>query len=418
MNFHNGTLHIGGVAATELVARFGSPLYVYDVAVVRRQMQRIKDAFSRIPFQPAYAIKANDNLTLLRLIAEEGFGFDAVSPGEVFLAHRAGLPSNRVWFTCSNVSDADLLSLGDPSLVVNVNSMDDIDRCIRLELPNAIAIRVNPEVGAGHHRDVVTGGYGVKFGVDLAEVDDARGLAESGGIEVVGIHAHIGSGVTSVEPLLASARTLVELSEGFPELEWINFGGGIAVPYRPGDAEFPIEEYGEGLAGIAGDTLRKRNLTAILEPGRYVVAQSGVLLTTVTSKRISAGVEWIGCDTGFNHLARPSKYGSYHHIVNATRGSDRDLRESATEEHESVIVAGNLCESGDVFTRSENGIQPRSLAPAHIDDILAICDVGAYGFSMASHYNARLLPSEVLVDGASARVIRARQTFEDLLRGQ
>lgn len=418
MNFRDGILHIGDVSSTDLVSRFGSPLYVYDLAVVQRQLQRVKRAFARVPFQPFYAIKANDNLTLLRHIAEAGFGFDAVSPGEVFLAHRSGIPSHRIWFTCSNVSDADLLALGDPSIVVNVNSMYEIDRCIRLKLPNAMAIRVNPEVGAGHHRDVVTGGYGVKFGIDLAEVEAARGLAESGGIPVVGIHAHIGSGVTSVVPLLESARILVELSEEFPALEWINFGGGIGVPYRPSDAEFPIESYGEGLAAVAGDALRRRNLTAILEPGRYVVAQSGVLLTTVTSKRISAGFEWIGCDTGFNHLARPSKYGAYHHIVNATRGSDRDLRESSAGEYENVIVAGNLCESGDVFTRSEDGIQPRSLAPTHVDDILAICDAGAYGFSMASHYNARLLPAEVLVDGTESRVIRARQNFEELLRGQ
>lgn len=418
MNFRNGSLHIGEIAATDLVAQFGSPLYVYDVAVVRRQARRVTEAFSRIPFQPFYAIKANDNLTLLRLIAEEGFGFDAVSPGEVFLARHAGLPSNRVWFTCSNVSDADLQALNDPMIVVNVNSMDEIDRCIRLNLPNRLAIRVNPEVGAGHHRDVVTGGYGVKFGIDLAEIDAARGLAESAGIPIVGIHAHIGSGVTTVVPLLDSARTLVNVSAEFPSLEWINFGGGLAIPYQPQDAEFAIDDYGAGLADVAGEALRRRKLTAILEPGRYVVAQAGVLLTTVTSKRISAGYEWVGCDTGFNHLARPSKYGAYHHIVNASKGSDANLRESATSDHEPVIVAGNLCESGDVFTRGEDGVKPRRLAPVRLGDVLAICDVGAYGFSMASHYNARLLPAEVLVDGGESRVVRARQTYEELLRGQ
>lgn len=418
MNFRNDTLHIGEVPATELVARFGSPLYVYDVDVIRRQMSKITNAFARLPFQPFYAIKANDNLTLLRLIAAGGFGFDAVSPGEIFLAHHAGVPNDRVWFTCSNVSDEDLLSLNDPAIVINVNSIDEIDRCIALKLPNRLAIRVNPYVGAGHHRDVVTGGFGVKFGIDIADVYSALGLAQSAGLRVAGIHAHIGSGVTTIDPLLESARTLVELSEDFPDLEWINFGGGIAIPYRPEDAEFPIGDYGEGIASIAGDALRRRKLKAILEPGRYVVAQSGVLLTTVTSKRISAGHEWIGCDTGFNHLARPSKYGAYHHIVNATDGSDSDLRENATtSKHAVAIVAGNLCESGDVFTRSEEGVEPRSLAPTNTGDILAICDAGAYGFSMASHYNARLLPPEVLIVDGEVRPIRVRQSFDDLIRG-
>jgi diaminopimelate decarboxylase len=193
------------------------------------------------------------------------------------------------------------------------------------------------------------------------------------------------------------------------------------VPYRPGDCDFPIDDYGGELAGIAGPTLRSRNLTAILEPGRYVVAESGVLLAGVTAKRISGGRWWIGCDTGFNHLVRPSKYGAYHHIVNASRGSEASLRSSfdETKMPEEAVVAGNLCESGDVFTRDAAGNAiPRMLDRTEVGDLLAFCDAGAYGFSMASHYNARLLPPEVLVDGRSARLIRRRQTFKDLVKGE
>jgi diaminopimelate decarboxylase len=223
-----------------------------------------------------------------------------------------------------------------------------------------------------------------------------------------------------VAPLIEAARRLLEVSESFPNLRWINFGGGIGVPYRPGDREFPLDEYGADLAALAGDVLRRRGLTAILEPGRFLVAEAGSLVARVTARRISAGVEWAGCDSGFNHLVRPSKYGAYHHIVNATTGSASSLRETydpaslAAE----LVISGNLCESGDVFTRGADGNPvPRRLDPTSPGDLLVFCDAGAYGFSMASHYNARLLPPEILVGDGEPRLVRARQVQDDLLRG-
>jgi diaminopimelate decarboxylase len=419
MEFRDHVLHIGNVSTEDLAARFGTPLYVYDAAVIRRQVERVRSAFAALPFRPFYAMKANGNLTILRILREHGFGCDSVSPGEIHLAMRAGFEPDSIWFTCSNVSDEDLLAVPDPRIVVNVNSLSEIDRCLRLKLPNDIALRVNPDVGAGHHEDVVTGGGSVKFGMDVAEIETARMLVEDGGGAVVGLHAHIGSGVDAVEPLLESARRLLEIAPAFPNLRWLNFGGGIATPYRPGEPEFPIDEYGAELTRIAAPILRERNLTAILEPGRYLVAQSGVLVARATSKRISAGVEWIGVDTGFNHLARPSKYRAYHHILNASRGSNASLRESwdSSVQRDDIVVAGNICESGDVFTRAENGTVARPIDPVRVGDLIAFCDTGAYGFSMASHYNARLLPPEVLVDDGEVKLIRARQELDDLVRG-
>ena len=421
MRYDNGVLNIGNVSTLDLTQRFGTPLYVYDAGVIRRQIDRVKRAFAGLPFRPFYAMKANGALAILDLVRKHGFGCDAVSPGEIFLARQAGFTPDNIWFTCSNVSDDDLRSIGDSSIVINVNSMSEIDRILALDLENPIALRVDPNVGAGHHVDVVTAGGGVKFGIDLAELDSARMVVEDAGRKVVGLHAHIGSGIDDITPLLQSARTLLELVGAFPNLRWLNFGGGISVPYRPGDREFPIEEYGAELTRIADRMLRARDLTAILEPGRYVVAESGMLLARATAKRISAGREWLGVDTGFNHLVRPSKYGAYHHILNASRGSDASLRESfdATVHREELIVAGNLCESGDVFTRDPNGTPiTRSIDRVQVGDLIALCDAGAYGFSMASHYNARLLPPEVLIDGDSVQLIRERQTFEDLVRGQ
>ena len=422
MNFQDKVLHIGGVSVAALAKQHGTPFYVYDAAALQRQMDQVVAAFSALPIQPFYAAKANGNLTLLKLIQAGDFGCDAVSPGEVLLARRAGFSSDRIWFTCSNVSDEDLQAIGDPEIVINVNSMSEIDRVVRLKLPNPVALRINPEVGAGHHRDVVTGGFGVKFGFDIAELKDARIIAEDHGLRIVGVHAHIGSGVDRAEPLLESAAKLLGVAPHFPGLQWINFGGGISVPYKPGEREFPIQEYGRRLAELAGDVARTRNLRCILEPGRYLVASCGTLVTRVTAKRISSGFEWIGCDTGFNHLVRPSRYGSYHHILNATNGEDSWLRQnlgpSAVSAENGLLIAGNICESGDVFTRDGERLRPRPLPPTRVGDLLAICDAGAYGFSMASHYNARLLPPEILVEKGKARLIRKRQAMEDLLDGQ
>lgn len=419
MQYTQGVLHIGGVPATELAARFGTPVYVYDGAVLRRQIDALTRAFAGLPFRAFYAMKANGNLSILRAIREAGFGCDAVSPGEIHLALRAGFAPDAIWFTCSNVSDDDLRAIPDQSIVINVNSMTEIDRCLMLGLSNPIALRVNPDVGAGHHKDVITAGDSVKFGIDIAEIEQARMLVEDAGNRVVGIHAHIGSGVDDPAPLLESGRRLLQLAPGFPNLRFINFGGGIATPYKPGDTRFPLERYGLELSHLAAPYLRERGLTAILEPGRFLVAECGTLLARATTRRISAGVQWVGVDTGFNHLVRPSKYSAYHHILNASRGSDGSLREQWDDKlpREEVVVAGNLCESGDVFTRTDGGVTTRAIESIDVGDLVAFCDAGAYGFSMGSHYNARLLPPEVWVEQGEARLIRERQTFEDLVRG-
>ncbi|MEA2166241.1 MAG: diaminopimelate decarboxylase [Thermoanaerobaculia bacterium] len=418
--FTDGSLHIDGISTLDIVSRYGTPVYVYDAGVIRRQIDRVRKAFSALPFRPFYAMKANGALAILDLMRGAGFGCDTVSPGEIFIARQAGFTPDNIWFTCSNVSDDDLRAISDERIVINVNSMSEIDRILALDLHNPIALRVNTDIGAGHHADVVTAGGGVKFGIDLAEIESARMVAEDSGRKVVGLHAHIGSGIDTIAPLIESARRLLDLSTGFPNLRWLNFGGGISVPYEPGASEFPIDDYGAELTRIADRLLRARDLTAILEPGRYLVAESGTLLAQVTSKRISRGQWWIGVDTGFNHLVRPSKYGAYHHIVNATRGSAASLRQSfdRSKMTEEVVVAGNLCESGDVFTRNDRGeVLTRQIDRTSVGDLFAFCDAGAYGFSMASLYNARLLPPEVMVDGDDMRMIRERQTYEDLVKG-
>src|SRR5438067_8630749 len=271
-------MHIGEIQVADLAAKYGTPLYVYDAAIIRRQIDRVKRAFPSLPFRPFYAMKANGSLAILDLVRTNGFGCDCVSPGEIYIARQAGFTPEEIWFTCSNVSDDDLRAIGDPRIIINVNSLSEIDRILALDLMNPIALRVNPDVGAGHHVDVVTGGGGVKFGIDLAEIRDARMIVEDSGRKVVGLHAHIGSGIDTVAPLIESARRLLERAADFSNLRWLNFGGGMSVPYRPDEREFPIEQYGAELTRVADRMLRARDLTAIFEPGRCVVVQSGALI--------------------------------------------------------------------------------------------------------------------------------------------
>src|ERR1700730_4286337 len=187
MRFEKGVLQIGNVAAIAIADQYGTPVYVYDAAILDSQIERVKAAFAELPFRPFYAMKANGSLALLDRIRKRGFGCDAVSPGEIYIARQAGFTPDQIWFTCSNVSDDDLRRVGDPQIVINVNSLSEIDRILRLDLSNPIALRINPDVGAGHHADVVTAGGGVKFGIDLAEINDARMIVEDGGRKVVEI---------------------------------------------------------------------------------------------------------------------------------------------------------------------------------------------------------------------------------------
>lgn len=423
MHYRNQRLHFGSITASELVETYGSPLYVYEADVVTSRIDELRRTVGSVPVELFYAAKANSNTSILAMFADAGFGCDAVSPGEVFLARSAGFDDSRIWFTCSNVSPEDLRFLRiHPEIVVNLNSRAELDTLIESSLENPVSFRVNTEVGAGHHKDVVTGGFGVKFGIEATRLIAARDDAVRHGHRVTGLHAHIGSGIHEPEPLLESARRLVALADDFPDLEQINFGGGLGVAYYPGQPEFDLEGYAQGLRELTSELARERGIRFIIEPGRYPIAPAGILLSRVTTRRTSAGYAWIGCDTGFNHLARPSRYDAYHHILNATSGSDEwlktNLEGSPFDDEGGVLVAGNICESGDVFTRHEGNLRPRRMPETNVGDILAFCDAGAYGYSMGSHYNSRLLPAEVMISGSEVKVIRQRQTYQSLLAGQ
>jgi len=395
-----------------LLRRFGSPLYVYDLALVRARAQALRACISYRPFQPLYAIKANPCPAVVRAIVGEGYGIDAVSPGEVALALRLGLPPALVLYTENNMTDAEQAEALRQGVLVNCGSLDRLDRLCRAGAPSA-SVRVNPDVGAGAHEKICTAGPRSKFGVHHREIDHVLAIERATGVPVVGCHMHIGSGFLDADAFVQAMQVVIAVAERMPNLRFVDFGGGIGIPYRSGERPMDLAALGRAASALMESFAARyaaahggRRLELRLEPGRFLVAEAGTLYATVTSvKRNPDGPEgrgriYVGTDTGFNHLIRPCLYDAYHRIDNVSRPQAAPT---------AVDVVGNICESGDVFARD------RVLPLPEPGDVLALRDAGAYGMAMASTYNTRPLPAEVVIDGDEVRVARARQGIDDLL---
>ncbi len=388
----------------ELARRFGTPLYVYDAATIRARVAELA-GFDRV----RYAQKANPNLAVLRLLRGAGCVVDAVSAGEIERALAAGFTPGEIVFT-ADLFDARALELvARHSLAVNCGSTDMLDLLAKRRSGGQVTLRLNPGFGHGHHKKVSTGGEESKHGIWHAEIDDAVRRARRLGLEVTGLHVHIGSG-TSVEELARAAESLERAAELVGRsLATISAGGGIPVPYRDGEPRFDLARYSRIWRELKV-RMEKRlevELALEVEPGRYLVAESGALVSEVRGRKRQGSIEFVLVDAGFNNLLRPAMYGAFHRIraLGAKVGAARP-----------TIVAGPLCESADVFTQAKNGeLAPQMLPALALGDLVAIDDVGAYGMAMASNYNSQPFAAEVLVDESGGRLVRRRQTIEAML---
>lgn len=399
MDVRENRLYLGGVPAEELAQRYGTPLYVYECEAIAR---RYADLIEHIPYRPLrihYACKANSNPEILRFIRGLGAGAETVSPGEIRLAREAGFEPEEILFTCSNIGRAELQFVLEQGVTVHLDSLTQLRHCGELAPGKRVSLRINQGIGAGHHRHVITGGPESKFGIPVEQLPEALALARHYGLRVVGLHQHIGSNVLDEGVLLEAMEAQLRTAATIPGLEFIDLGGGLGIPYRPEETPLAIERLGRAMAErfVQFCLAYGHTLELILEPGRYLVAESGTLLATVTDIKRTPERTFVGIDTGFNHLLRPALYGAYHEIVNASR---------VEGEKEVACVAGNICESGDLFAHD------RLLPRFREGDILAILKVGAYGYAMSSNYNARPRPAEVLVEGNQVRLIREREPWE------
>lgn len=389
-------------AISDLIDRYGSPLYVYDLDLVRERAQMLNQALPYRPLQLLYAIKANPCPPVIRCLLDAGFGMDCVSPGEVAHVLRLGAQPEQVLFTENNMTDAEMQDAINQDILINCGSLDRLERLAQTGARTA-AVRFNPHIGDGAHEKVLTAGPLTKFGVYYSQADRVIAIEKQYGIKVIGCHMHIGSGILNADVYSDAMAVILDVARQLPHLEFINFGGGLGIPYREDDQPIDLTRVGQSATSLMQEFCAAygRTLELRLEPGRFLVGEAGTLYTTVTSiKDNPDGRRFVGCDSGFNHLVRPCMYDSYHKIENVSHPDNQQ---------QTVDVVGNICESGDIFARD------RSLPQPELGDVLAIRDAGAYGMSMASTYNLRPLPAEIILDGDVVRVARERQSIDSLL---
>ncbi|MCL1901825.1 MAG: diaminopimelate decarboxylase [Firmicutes bacterium] len=391
----------------ELAEEFGTPLYVYDESILRKSC---KDMLGLLPgknFHVSYSVKANSNIELLKIIKEEKISADAMSPGEIHVLLKAGFKSSEIFFIPNNVSEEEMRYALDRNILISADSLSQLDLIGRINAGGEVALRFNPSAGLGHHEKVVTAGKNTKFGIQTSYINEVKNLLKKYNLKLKGINQHLGSLVLEKEPYLEGAKELLNIAKQFPGLSFIDFGGGFGVPYRENEKRLSLKDLSEGLDKLVTGFLKEydnKNVMFKIEPGRYITAECGILLGTVNTLKTNYDTEYVGTDIGFNVLLRPALYDSYHAIHIAKKKTGKGLKETYT-------IVGNICETGDIIAKD------RELEKIDEGDIIAVLTAGAYGYSMSSNYNCRLRPAEVLINAdGTHRLIRKRETFEDLLR--
>ncbi|MBP6647210.1 MAG: diaminopimelate decarboxylase [Burkholderiaceae bacterium] len=399
----------------DLARIHGTPLWVYDASVIRSRIQSLS-AFETVRF----AQKACSNTHVLRLMREQGVAVDAVSRGEILRAlkagYHAGAESSEIVFTADVIDQATLDTVVQHQVPVNAGSIDMLRQLGAASPGHRVWLRINPGFGHGHSNKTNTGGEHSKHGIWHAELEQALAVVKAQGLKLVGLHMHIGSGVDygHLQSVCGAMVDLLRrtLAAGH-DVQAISAGGGLSIPYKAGDAGIDTVAYHQLWQAVQKEAaqLFGHAIHLELEPGRYLVAESGLLITQVRAVKDAGANHFVLLDTGFNELMRPSMYGAHHHMTVLPANSG-----GAPGAERPTVVAGPLCESGDVFTQTDGGVvTPRMLAPAQVGDLVVIHDAGAYGASMSSNYNSRPLAAEVLVDGGDAKLIRRRQTVEELM---
>jgi diaminopimelate decarboxylase len=407
--YRDGVLHCEQVDLSEIARRAGTPCYVYSRAGILERFRAYDEGLSQVPHLVCYAVKANSNLALLALLAQAGAGFDIVSGGELYRVLRAGAPASRVVFSGVGKTAEEIeYALAEGIHSFNAESEEELHLidalAARRGVKARVALRINPDIPAETHPYIATGTREHKFGLDATQAPAIWQRAQRlKNLSLEGLSCHIGSQLLDPAPILAAADVMLELirsirQAGYP-VRTLDLGGGLGVAYRPGEGTPDIAQFAAQLARkVAG-----ADLFLIVEPGRSIVAEAGVLLTRVLYRKRTDSKEFVVVDAAMNDLIRPALYQSHHEIW--------PVRLSARPEILADVV-GPVCETGDYLARD------RRLANVLPGDLLAVATAGAYAFVAASNYNSRLRPPEVLVEGDRWRIVRARESYEDLVRGE
>jgi len=407
--YRDGKLFAEEVSVTELAQKYGTPLYIYSAATFRRHFEAFDSAFNGLNHLTCYSVKANSNLAVLKLLGEMGAGMDVVSGGELFRALKAGITPEKIVYSGVGKRDDEIReALTAGILMFNVESMAELVKINEVAADMgkvaSISIRINPDVDPQTHPYISTGMKKNKFGLDIEHSLEAYKLAlELENIEPVGMDCHIGSQLTSIDPFLEALDKLLAFYEKLKELgvdvKYLDLGGGLGINYDDEEEPPHPEEFGKALA----KKLSELPLTVILEPGRVIAGNAGVMITEVVYTKSNPTKNFLIIDGGMNDLVRPSLYGSYHRIAEVEQ-QEREIKE--------FDVVGPICESSDFLARD------RELPEVEAGERLVVYSAGAYGFTMASNYNSRPRACELIVDGGTVVVARKRETYEDLIANE
>ena len=386
-------------------SQFGSPLYVYDAEKIESQYQRLTNAFSKVErLQINYAVKALSNISILKLLKQMGSGLDTVSIQEVQLGLHAGFSPDKIIYTPNGVSMDEIEAVTQLGVQINIDNLSILEQFGTKHPEIPVCIRINPHVMAGGNSNISVGHIDSKFGISIHQLPHVLRIVENTKMHINGIHMHTGSDILDIEVFLYAAEILFETAKHFKTLDFIDFGSGFKVPYKKGDIETNVEEFGRKLTKrfLNFEKEYGRELTLAFEPGKFLVSEAGSFLAKVNVVKQTTSTVFAGIDSGFNHLIRPMLYGSEHYIENIShpKGKERFY-----------TVVGYICET-DTFGTN------RRISEIKEGDVLCFRNAGAYCFSMASNYNSRYKPAEVLWKDGKAHLIRERETFEDLLKNQ
>lgn len=383
---------------------YGTPLYVYDADMVVKRYKELYDFIAWPKLKIHYAMKANYNVGLLKVLESIGAYLDTVSPAEVVMARKLGYSAERILYTANHMTDEEVRDVQGTGVMLNIDSISRLEKFGK-EFPGSrICLRFNPDVVDGEHAIVRTGGDLTKFGILLQDVEEVKAIVKKYGLTVAGLHEHTGSGLTMTESVYESMRNLMAIAtpENFPDLEFLDFGGGFKVPYMPDEERVDYPAMGGEITRLFSAFCEKygKELEMRLEPGKYVVAEAGFLVMEVNTIKRNNGRVIVGCNSGFPQLIRPILYDAYHHITNL---SNPDGAPGP------VDVCGNICETGDRFA------EQRELPEVREGDLLCIKNAGAYCYSMGGVYNLRPMPAEAMVENGELELVRRRLTNEELV---
>jgi diaminopimelate decarboxylase len=397
--------HIQGVSIAALADEFGTPLYIYDGEKITNQVKTLQEAFSAVPLKIKYATKALSNISILKLIRKAGAGVDAVSIEEVKLGLMAGHPSEGIMYTPSGVGFEEIREAVNLGIMINLDSlplMEEFGQVYGGSVP--ACIRINPHIMAGGNLKISTGHKESKFGISIEQLPLILEKVAEYNLQIVGLHIHTGSDILDAEVFLQGGNVLFEAAMRFPDLRFLDFGGGFKVAYKPNDIATDVMEVGKKVGEAFQEFCKRygRQLELWIEPGKFLVSEAGYLLVKTNIVKESTTVTFVGVDSGLNHLIRPMMYDAYHGVYNLSNPEGKQAK---------YHVVGYICETDTIAAH-------RELNEVKAGDLLVIKNAGAYGYSMASNYNSRLRPAEVLIWEGRALLIRKREEFEDLVKNQ